>query len=452
MGGGNRVSNKPLAPQQRGMWFLQQLRPESTQYNLQVCLRMRGVPDTEALRASLDLIGRRHDPIRSTIGIDDGGSPFRTIHSTPAPLCCVKADDGGEDEARRWIESQLERPFRLDRELPVRWLLVELSPEDHLLLMTFHHVAVDGVSLEIVATELCVAYNAIHAGQTPELPPLPLDFDSVARFESTCSDNPAALEQLRRRLGGLDNLDLPADRSCGGVGGGLITVRRSVSESTVMALRSVARKAEGSLFAVALTAYGLMLSRTGGSSDFAIGMPVSGRSQPGTENLIGCLFNTVCVRMSFRQEDTVLEAVRRTSAALVEAVATQDIPFSEVVRVVAPERDSARNPIFSAFCSSLDAEPAMFMLDGLQTEWVVPEYQVARFDVNATFALGMRQPSIQMEFSRELFETRTAERLIDRLIETLDWVGADPTCRMSDVNIMPLRERREVLEILNGGR
>jgi len=240
----------PLAPQQRGLWFVQQLRP-SAEYNLQIAMRLHGPLDTGSLANALHLVVLRHEPLRTRIVADDAGVPRQ--HVTPAPpldLTVEQAPPGCDPAAheRAVMAADVSRPFDLATELPMRVRLVELAPRWHLLVVTFNHLAMDGVSLGIVLCELTSAYAALTAREPVRLPPLDVGFTDHARWLAERGTDPAGLEYWRRELDGVGQLTLPADRAGHGVGAPITTLRLPVAPETVRGLAGLARAAGSSLF------------------------------------------------------------------------------------------------------------------------------------------------------------------------------------------------------------
>jgi hypothetical protein len=462
---GPAVAGRPLAPQQRGLWFLQQLRPGSPEYNLQIALRLRGPLRVGCLRNALYLLVLRHEPLRTRIAPDESGTPRQYVSpAVPLPLVAepsvadpavadpAVADPAVADPDKRVTEvlwEEVTRPFDLAAEWPIRVRLVALADDDHLLVMTFHHLAMDGVSLSIVSAELSSGYAALAAGEPVALPPLAVSFTDYAEWLAGQEVDPAGLEFWRQELAGVGDLALPADRAGHGVGASMIMLRREVPAETVRDLTRLARDAGTSLFAVTLSCYALLLHRSSGQRDFAIGLPVAGRTEAACQPLVGCLLNTVCVRIRIDPDRPVRQLVRQTAGALARSLQHQSVPFGEVVRSVRPDRANTRHPLFSAFCSVLDEAPPGFAMAGVATEVVVADYPIARFDLNATFALGLAPPSVQLEFSDALFAPATAHRLADRLVRVLDWVAADPDRPVAAVPLVGRAERTEVLDLLN---
>ncbi|MER7004760.1 condensation domain-containing protein [Dactylosporangium sp. NPDC000555] len=448
------LTGRPLAPQQRGLWFLQQLRPSTSEYNVQIALRMRGPLRLAALQNTLNLLVLRHEPLRTTIRADASGQPRQYVwpsrHISLDPEPVRASADELDAHVRRIVRQEVREPFDLAAGWPMRVRLVRLGDEDHLLVLTFNHLAVDGVSLSILSDELSAVYAALVAGEPVRLPDLDLTFAEHAAWLAGRSVDGAGLEYWRGELDGVGDLELPADRAGHGVGASMITVRREVSEPTVRGLTALARSAGSSLFAACLTGYGLLLHRCTGQRDFAVGMPVAARTEAACERIVGCFMNTVCVRFRINPELPIRGLVQQTGRAVAGALEHQTVPFGEVVRAVRPGRSTARHPLFSAFCSAVDGAPPAFPLAGLTTEVVVADYPVARFDLNATFALGLRHAAIQLECSDALFEPATARQLADRLVSVLDWTAADGDRPVASVPALGRAERAHVLSLLNG--
>lgn len=459
----------PLAPQQRGLWFLQQLRPDTSEYNLQVALRLHGQLDVPNLRTAIEHVVRRHEPLRTRFVPDHAGVPRQhvtewdaegavpRIESEPAGIDDAAANrtDSVEQHIQHVLREELDRPFDLVAELPMRIRLIRFTSDEHLLVFTFNHLVVDGVSLSIVSSELTRTYAALSTGGTPDdagLPQLTTSYSDIARQRAQRTTDQAGLDFWRTELDGVAELPLPADRPGHGVGAGMITLRREIDPAVVQGLSGLARECGTSLFSAALSCYALLLHRCTGRTDFLIGTPAAGRTDAVTQPMVGCFLNTVCVRIVINPDASVADLVRTTGAALSRTLQHQDVPFGEVVRAVGAERGNARNPLYTAFCSVLDEAAPAFEMAGIRTEPVVADYAVARFDLNATFALGLQRPTVQMEFSDALFERDTAERLADRLARIFDWVAADNSLRVSDVPLVGRAERDTVLNLLNGGR
>ncbi|SDS87865.1 condensation domain-containing protein [Microlunatus soli] len=445
-------SPAPLSPVQARMWFLHQLRPNSPEYNLQLALRIRGPLHRGALINAIGLVIARHEPLRTQFLTDERGVPQQdTLPTWQAPIRTHRPDNAPSDVdalARAVVQDEVNRPFDLTAAPPLRVRLVQLGTDDHVLTLTLHHILIDGWSIGLLAEELALSYRALTRGTPLRLPELTIGYRDYARWSDRLDTS--GVDFWRRELAGVQELELPADRAGHGVGAELITCRRVLAASTAGGLAATARECGSSLFAVGLAGYLTLLHRYGGQRDFAVGMPVANRTQSRLQPLIGCFLNTICVRARIDPRQRVSDLVRQTGDALARSLAYQHVPFEQVVRGTGAQRGNDRNPLFSAFCSALDAAPPTFDLDGLDTELIVADYPRARFDLNATFALAADPATIQLEFSAALFDLDTAERIADQLIRILDWFAAGIDQQLDEVPILGTVERSDLLEMING--
>ncbi|WP_439673556.1 condensation domain-containing protein [Embleya sp. MST-111070] len=443
----------PLSTAQARLWFVHTSRPPTAEYNLQVALLLRGKPDPDALVGAIHRLVRRHEPLRTVVEPRPDGPPVQRVLADPPAVDHRPAAPGADAMARAvaTASDELAHVFDLEREPPLRVRLAPLDDAGHavVLVLTLHHLAFDGWSTAILLRELAEDYR--RRGE-PALPAPEISYSDYAWWERRTLDHDreALLRYWRSALDGVRDLELPTDRPGHGVGGPMGTVRHELSAATMERIRAVAAQAGTSTFAVALAAWFAVLGRYGGQRDFVVGMPVGGRTDLALEPLIGCFVNTLCLRSALRPGESFVESVRRTHLTLADAMAHQALPFEELVRALRPDRRADRNPLFRAFCSGVDAPPA-FELDGLDCEFVAPAATSSRFDLNATFLLGGPRPTVQLDYSKTLFDDATGADLARRLGVFLDWAVSRPERAVRDVAWMTPGERRRVLDTLNGG-
>ncbi|MFI6579537.1 condensation domain-containing protein [Embleya sp. NPDC050493] len=443
----------PLSTAQARLWFVHTSRPPTAEYNLQVALLLRGKPDVDALVGAIHRLVRRHEPLRTVVEPRPAGPPVQRVLDEGPPTVDHRPAAPGADAMERAVATateELRHVFDLEREPPLRVRLAGLGDPDGavVLVLTLHHLAFDGWSTAILLRELA---EDLRRGGVPELPAPEVSYSDYAWWERQTLDREreSLLRHWRSALAGVAELELPTDRPGHGVGGAMGTVQHEVSPATVRRLRAVAAQAGASSFAVALAAWFAVLGRYGGQRDFVVGTPVSGRTDLALEPLIGCFVNTLCLRSALRPDEPFVDLVRRTHLTLADALAHQALPFEELVRELRPDRRNDRNPLFRAFCSSVDAPPSL-ELDGLDCEFVAPEYELSRFDLNATFLLGGPRPMVRLDYSKALFDDATGADLAARLGVFLDWAVSRPDRAVRDVAWMTPGERRRILDSLKG--
>ena len=345
----------PLSFAQQRLWFLEQLYPGTPLHNMSRLIRLSGVLDVAVLQRTLDAIVARHEALRTTIVATDG-IPWQIV-SPPSGVSLGSrdlqslAEPEREAEARRLVSEEARRPFDLTQGPLFRAMLLRLGAEEHLLLLSMHHIISDAWSRGVLSRELTAFYEAFATGGPAALPALPIQYADYAvwqreRLQGERLDRELGYwrEQLR---GAPAVLELPTDRPRPPV-----QSSRGGRESLLLpsrlceAVRALS-KAEGvTLFTTVLAAYQVLLARYTGQDDIVVGSPIAGRTRTETEGLIGFFVNTLALRTDLSGDPTFRELLVRVREVALGAFAHQDVPFDQVVEELQPERDMSRTPIF----------------------------------------------------------------------------------------------------------
>ncbi|PYT07625.1 MAG: condensation protein, partial [Acidobacteria bacterium] len=347
----SRDGPHPVSFAQKRLWFIDQLQPGHTAYNIPLALRLRGRLDADALERSLEAIVGRHEALRTVFPLA-GVEPVQAIRPAGPfvlPRVDWKGQASGELEAQglRLVEEEARAPFDLERGPLFRARLLRLDDEDHVLNLTMHHIVSDGWSLAILLRELQELYRAFVAGRPVALPDLPIQYADYAVWERTRLEGEMFEGQAaywRRRLAGAPAaLELPADRPRPKVG----TFRGSwrpfrLPGGLGKEIAALGRREGATLFVTILAAFQALLSRYSGQDDLCVGSPVAGRSRLEVEGLIGCFINTLVLRGDLSGDPTFREIVRRTREVVLGAQAHQDLPFDRLVELLPVQRDLAR--------------------------------------------------------------------------------------------------------------
>ncbi|HZD13879.1 MAG TPA: condensation domain-containing protein, partial [Pseudonocardiaceae bacterium] len=337
----------PLSFVQERLWALWRRRPDDPSYNVPVAFRLHGPVEVDALSVALSGVIRRHEALRTRF-LEFDGEP-RQIVTDPRPEAveCVDLSDVADEDRHVELDALLtgaaERSFDLTRDLLLRAWLIRLAPEDHVLAITCHHIAVDGVSLRLILSELSAAYT----GGTPSEPPL--QYGDFAFWERTQGDQDAIDAQLaecRDRLHALPVLRLPADRRRTGEPSsraGLVefTVPRSCAER----LEAVGRAEWVTLYVTLVAAYQAVLARLSGQTDFAVGTGASTRSHEGLDRVVGCFVNTIVLRADCAGNPTFRQLLTRVGDQAALAHAQHDVPFDQLVAEVRQDREPTDRPV-----------------------------------------------------------------------------------------------------------
>ncbi len=447
----------PLSFSQERLWFLQQLEPGSSAYNVPGALRLRGPLDPGLLARALAEIARRHEALRTVFRESSGGVPVQLVLPPPPPLLPV-VDLGGrpdpasrEEEAARLLAEEAARPFDLARGPLARALLLRLASDEHLLAVTLHHAVSDAWSLRILLRELAALYGAFAAGEPSPLPELPLQYADFARWQRERMAGErleAELAHWRGVLAGAPEvLDLPADRPLPAAPTFAALRRPVVLPAALVAdLRALARRQGWTPFMLLLAAFDALLARLTGERDLVVGVPVANRTRLETEGVIGFFTNTLALRVDLAGDPSFRALARRVRAATLDAYAHQDLPFERLVEELAPSRERGRNPLFQVLLALNDV-PSVDTLElpGLEVGEV--EVATAEAKLDLTLFLAERAGGLEghLEVNRDTFDPATVDRWVGNFLTLLAGAAAAPQTRLSRLPLLTAGERAEII-------
>ncbi|MFC5645201.1 amino acid adenylation domain-containing protein [Kitasatospora cinereorecta] len=319
-----------LTPAQQRLWFLHRLDPADVSYHMFFTVRLRGPLDTAALRAALDRLTERHQPLRTRY-TERRGVPVGVVGAAGLPLDVseLSGADDPEGAARAAVRDLLERPFDLGAGVPLRAALLRLGPEEHVLALVLHHLGGDGWSWDLFSAELPALYSAFRAGRPDPLAPLPLEFHTYAdRARERAGADRAYWTE---RLAGARALDLgPAVRTADRMASAGAFHPVPLEPGLAERLRRLARAERSTVFLVLLTAFQTLLARHCGHPDVCVGTPVAGRDQVDLEPLFGYLSSTVVLRADLAGGPSFRDALRSSRRTFFEAYAHPEVPFEEL--------------------------------------------------------------------------------------------------------------------------
>ncbi|MEV1044013.1 amino acid adenylation domain-containing protein [Streptomyces sp. NPDC049916] len=447
-----RPDRLPLSFGQQRLWLLETLGDAGTSYHLPVALRLRGPVDRDALELALRDIVERHEALRTIVVAGTEGPGQRVLPPNLLPRPLLHVMPAGETAAPDGV------PFDLEREIPLRARLFTVAADDHVLVVTLHHIAADGWSMGPLMRDLTAAYAARRAGQAPGWDPLPLQYADFALWQRDLLGDPDAPDSLARRqlstwadaLAGLpEESSFPADRPRpdrpSGRGG---TVPVHVGAHDHRTLVELARSSEASSFMALHAALAALMSRLGAGEDIAVGTPVAGRTEESLGELVGFFVNTLVLRADVSGAPSFRALVDRVARTDLAAYAQQDIPFERVVEELAPPRSLSRHPLFQVMLSLNNTPAPRPHLDGLT---VSRETSVGRsgskfdlsWDLSEQHDESGRPQGItgELEYDEDLFDKATAERFVEHFSRLLSALLAEPDRPLADLDFLSPSQR-----------
>ncbi|WP_434599551.1 amino acid adenylation domain-containing protein [Streptomyces sp. A5-4] len=456
-----RPERPPLSAAQRRLWFLDRVEGPNPTYNEHVAFRFTGALDAEALRSAVGDVVDRHESLR-TVFPDRDGEPHQRILAPGAARPAVPLRAVGEEELAQALRETVRAPFDLATEPPLRAALFTLGPDAHVLILVMHHITSDGWSMRPLARDLAVAYRAHRVGQRPDWPQLPVQYVDYTLWQDELlgpQGDPAGLRRQQlaywtKALEGMpETLALPADgpRSLSSSRPGA-AVPFECDAELHRALVATAREHGCTVFMVMQAALATLLTRLGAGEDIPIGAVTAGRDDPALEDLVGFFVNTLVLRTDTSGNpgfSDILARIRETDLA---AADHQDLPFDCLVEALNPVRAAGRQPLFQVLLAFQNTPDPVWDFGDLQVRPEPVAVGTAKFDLALSVTElragdgapgGLRG---SLEFSTDLFGTRTAEALSARLRRVLETAVADPDLPLDRYDVLTDGEERLLAE------
>ncbi|MFD7287024.1 amino acid adenylation domain-containing protein [Streptomyces sp. NPDC059863] len=461
---GERPDQLPLSHAQQRLWVIQQIECASAAYNFPLVMRLRGAFDAEAWSAALADMTDRHEALR-TVFVEPEGQATQSVLPAGEAHPVVEHLRATEDEVPAIVDGAVNRPFDLAAELPLRTTIVELTPEDHVVVLLLHHITTDEWSDRPFLRDLATAYAARVRGAAPRWEPLPVQYADYALWQQRLLGDPDDADSLAARQleywrtaldGAPEELELPTDRPRPArptfSGAELdIAFDADVHEG----LKRLARESGASMFMVVHAAVAALLYRMGAGTDIPLGSPIAGRGDEALDDLVGFFVNTLVLRTDLSGDPTFTELLARVRETDLAAFSHADVPFESVVEKLNPTRSLSRNPLFQVMVGYHARTGDGLELPGLRADHVPFRIRSAKFDLVFSFTEhtsadgGADSLGCRLEFATELFDHETAERLGDRLRALVGALVAAPEQPVSRAEILAADERRTVLEDFN---
>jgi amino acid adenylation domain-containing protein len=448
----------PCSFAQQRLWFLNRMAPGNPFYNVSIAVPILASIEHRILQRALGALVERHESLRTTFSLI-AGEPFQVVG--PAFEVEVESVDlrhiPSKELARctnEFVSREAQRPFDLERGPLIRCVLMKRGALDHVLFLALHHIVCDGWSLGILARELTALYQAFSQGRPNPLPELPIQYVDFAMWQRDRLTGPVLETQLafwRRKLEGLQVLDLPTDRPRPSIltfSGALHAVQLSPALST--SVRDAARQFGVTPYMLMLAAFAALLHRYSGQTDIVVGAPLAGRSRPEIELLVGFFVNSVVLRIDTAADPSFTELVARVRDAALDAFTHQELPFERLVEEIRPPRDPSRNPIFQVTFQLVNL-PGFGKDRDLKAQPLIEiQHRTAIFDLAFTLVDAPPGFSGVIEYSTDLFDPETIAALDRRFQILLEDAIDAPDRTLGRLALVDGRERTAIVAAASG--
>ena len=452
-----RPERLPLSSAQQRLWILDQFDPGNSVYNVTSLMRLYGNLDVEALRRTLDEIVSRHESLRTVFPKDEQGPWQRVLPPQPLPLpihdLSALAVDARESAAFDLARADARAPFDLVNGPVFRAMLARIAEDDHVLILSAHHIAVDGWSFGVLYGELTQLYRAFMSGEASPLPELPIQYADYTlwQLEELGSEGLGKqLEYWQQRFPTAPPvLELPGDRPRPPVQSyrGAI-LQRTIPAKLYETVKRFSRQEGTTAFMTFLAAYQTLLSRYSGQEDIVVGVGNANRPRREIEPLVGFFVNTLPLRVDLSGNPSFREFLAQVKASTLDSYANQDLPVERLLETLSIDRDLSHAPLFQTmlFYQNFPVEPI-----------VLPGLTLVPVDVSATHSGTARSDlsifasesggglTMLIEYATDLFDEDYIEAFADHLEQLLRAVVVDAGQRIGDIDILSAQERKRLL-------
>src|SRR5215213_3103607 len=446
------AGNHELSFAQRRLWFLDQFAPGNAAYNIPAAFRLEGKLDIPVLERSFNEIVKRHSILR-TIFTTDESKPVQVILPSltiELPVINLQDFDNRDAQVQKLMSEESLRAFDLKCGPLLRICLLRLNPEEHILLLTMHHIVADGWSLNVFLRELSALYEAGVKHETAPLSELAIQYSDFASWERERLQGNLLDDQLaywKNKLNGLPpalplpcDFPRPATQSFQGA-----RYEFSFSSKLTESLKALGRQEDCTLFMTLLAAFQTLLFRYTSQADIPVGTSVTNHNHVDTERLVGLFTNTLVLRTYLSGDPTFRELLQRVREVTLEDFAHQDLPFEKLVEELQPQRELSHSPLFQVMLLLQHGPAANLKLAGLSVSLIDRHNGTAKFDVLLSMVEEAGGLNGWLEYNTDLFEAGTIERLCNHFHVLLEAIVKEPERPVNEFQILTLAEQQRLL-------
>ncbi|MEO7021088.1 MAG: amino acid adenylation domain-containing protein [Ktedonobacteraceae bacterium] len=460
-----RLNDQALAFGQQRLWFANQLEAGTAMFNVPLILALTGSLNRQALYQALYEIIRRHQSLRTTIRVSRG-RPYLHIDALVAPaLTMVDLPLSLESETLAFAEichcpevlsemqAEVQRPFDLATGPLLRIRLLRVLEDCHILMLTMHHIIIDGWSLNLLTQELSLLYNAFLTGRPSPLPEISLQYEhfvawqhthQVAHFATGLAYWKERFTPLPSPLSLSTDFARPAVQTFAGT-----ACRFQIPHTRTRQIQEFSRQEGVTLFMTLFAAFLLLLSRSSGQEDLVVGTPVANRSRPELECLVGLFMNTLALRTDLSGNPTGRELLHRVRAVTLDAYSHQEVPFEHVLDAVQIRRDPTRSPLFQVFFALQNTPSVPLNLEGLSAQSIEILPSHSEYDLTFVLEENPQGLGLTIEYNTCLFELATIERLHTHYLTFLQGLCTQPETHIQALSLLTDSEHTRLVYAWN---
>ncbi|MEB3357183.1 MAG: amino acid adenylation domain-containing protein [Synechococcales bacterium] len=444
-----RTGSLPLSDGQQRQWVLAQIEPGSPFYIIPVALQVTGALSINRLQQSLEQIVQRHEVLRTSFREIDGKAQPEIDADVEISIPCIDLTDLDEayqqKQVHQYLRAAAQQPFDLSRAPLLRLQVLRLATQEHVVLLSLHHIIADGWSVGILVQELAQVYGALCAGRPLDLPPLPIQYVDYAAWQQQ-QVYQSHLDYWKQQLQGAPPLlelptdyPRPAEQSLAGA-----VFEFQLSSEQTQALERFSQQQSVTLFMTLLAAFQVLLYRYSGFTDLAIGTPIANRPRTELEGLVGLFANTLVLRTDVSGNPRFEELLRRVRDVTLDAYAHQTVPFEQVVDGLEVSRSLSHGPLFQVMFVLQNAPLSTIALDRLAWQPLSLASGTAKFDLTLSVRPSEGGLKGTLEYCTALFEAETIWRMAEHLCTLLQAICEQPRSRIAELPLLTEAEQSQL--------
>ena len=464
---GAQSSRYPLSHGQRGIWFLHHISPDLPAYTIGKSLQIRGELDQAALKRAFQMLVDRHEVLRTTFSLNSNSEPFQYVHEqSDADVQFIDAGGWDAPSLERYLDQEAARPFDLEHGPLFRARLLTRSPQDHVLLVTIHHIIVDFWSLMVLFHELRACYIAATTGTQPELARVDRRYSDYVNYQDMLLGGSAG-DQLRaywrqKLAGELPSLDLwiarpqPAQPTYKAAAQHFM-----LSTELVQQLQRLSQAHGATLYTTVLAALYVLLWHYSGQDDLLVGSPMAGRTRREVRDQVGYFVNPIPLRANLAGNPSFSRVLAQVRQTVIDAIDHQDYPLLLLVEELRRVRVGSQSQLFQTILNwqkaqftgekqltlfALDAVPATVSFGPHELTALPLEQPTARFDLEWTMAEVDSRIYASLVYSLDRFDGESIHRLLSHFQTLLQEIAAAPEQPIGRLALLMPEEHQQLLE------